>query len=248
MKSSLRFLNVESYSVSMMLKTPDTNNGPRCIVMECGSGTMRSLGNGFDFTSITDIFISHAHKDHAEDTAPLIWKIVQSAEESNRDRYLYLWGPTITLDSIIGDAVRLIGKKVSKWRGIRLVRENAEYQRGITTFPVIHSTKSDCCGIMASLNGTRLLYPGDYGNQNDWREIAKCLPDTPTIAISEASEGMGQSTPFHSSCLCAQKFFEQCNVPPDGRVLWHIRRCSGVDKWAKDNNITIAKTGTTIEL
>lgn len=253
MRSSLQILNAQPYGVSAMLKIPNADNGQQCVVIECGNGTMKSLDNDFDFLSVTDIVLSHPHDDHTSDAAALIREIIKAVEESDGYQDLYLWGPKGTVDQVTGDTVRLMGEKVAKWRkrGIRLVKGNEKHPRGITIFPVLHNKRACCCGMMASLDGVCLLYPGDYGNQNDWQKIAKkyLSGKLPNVAISEATEGIKQSTPYHSSCVGAQEFFGQFHVPKKGRrIIWHIRESSGVEKWAKTHGVIVAKTGMVIEL
>ncbi|MGD1051242.1 MAG: MBL fold metallo-hydrolase [Solirubrobacteraceae bacterium] len=63
--------------------------GPRCLLMDCGSGVFAKLRSVCDYTKVDAVIVSHLHADHTLDLVPFAYALTVGPERGSARPRLY---------------------------------------------------------------------------------------------------------------------------------------------------------------
>lgn len=232
---------------SFLIETEKTK-----LLLDCGFGSLaRMVALGFDPRDIDGVFVSHFHPDHFGDAFNLVCaRFIGNIYQNTPQHILKFYGPATLRDRFL------------KWREIMWSEANEnhplEFNEGVgehdlgdlhlKIFPITHVTHFQSVGVRVSRGEKSLVYTGDVGGSQDFKELATYAAGANLLVIESGYE---ISTPNH---LSLHDIEHLVNLTQMRRTLLaHIRAKVGEEKRLKEfvqahSTFTLAEDGMTIDL
>jgi ribonuclease BN (tRNA processing enzyme) len=196
-------------------------SGPVRLLMDCGAGTVHALSRlGLPWQSITHVFFSHFHVDHAGEL-PALMHALKWGVSAKRELPLTILGSG-SLERVIGGLTQAFGPKLFQPGfdvNIRMLGSGETVALGPECSLSVAKTPhtEDSLGARIRASGRVVCYTGDTAFSNDLADffagadlmIAECsyLENKPGVNHLSVDEVAKMAARAHASTLAVTHFY-----------------------------------------